>query len=105
MTCRITYDDDIAAQVVRFARTWLDAWNLCLKEIERDPWPREAGGLRIVELDDAPFGESPTIVLVSTWFPAAVKYFAREFGPDDEPEPGVEGAVHIYGIELFESGA
>ncbi|HET6614290.1 MAG TPA: hypothetical protein VFH62_00260 [Dehalococcoidia bacterium] len=94
MTYRIELEDDVVGQVVRFPRADKAAWDLCLAEIESDPWPRAGDGFEIEELTAGDFFTD--YVFTARWFPAAILYLARDFGPDDATVRAHRGEVRIY---------
>jgi hypothetical protein len=91
---RIELEDDVVQEIVRFSPGRRAAWNICLSEIEQDPWPRVGDGFVVEALTGDDFFTD--YIFTARWFPAAILYFARDYGPDDPLEVDLKGELRVY---------
>lgn len=93
MTYRIELKDDVVEEVVRLSKRARDAWTLCCRELENDPWPKVT---RDFSIDERVTISGETIYLMTAdWFGAAIAYDAIKY---DEPVDGDEGLVAVFSL-------
>ena len=94
MTYRVTWTPDIQAFIERLSPPTRAAWNVCIREIAEDPFPRTTDEFTITA--ERTISGEHVLVYRARRFWGAILYVARQYIPDERWPGQTEGEALIF---------